>query len=184
MKDPQLSSFVNELMMEEIAHSMNDTLVSYEESVAFANKVMDRFSNPFLLHKWLSISLNYTSKMKMRNVPLIIRYFEKFNKVPSCMALGFAAYIVFMNSRKGNDGAYHGEINGNTFVIEDEKAAFFSEQWALGNTDTIAKAVLSNTELWGTDLTQLKGFTAAVVQNMNTILAEGMVAALNKKSRE
>jgi len=182
MKDAQLSSFVKQLMMEEIARSMNDTLVTYDESVAFANKVMDRFSNPFLLHKWLSISLNYTSKMKMRNVPLLTRYFEKFNKVPSCMALGFAAYIVFMNSHKGNDGAYHGEINGNTFVIEDEKAGFFAEQWALGNTDTIAKAVLSNTELWGTDLTQLKGFTETVVQNINTILAEGMVAALNKRS--
>lgn len=183
MKDKQLSSFVRQLMMEEIARSMNDDLVTYDESVAFANKVVDRFSNPFLLHKWLSISLNYTSKMKMRNVPLIIRYFEKFNKVPGRMALGFAAYIVFMNCRKGSDGAYHGEINGNTFVIEDEKAAFFAEQWALGNTDTIAVAVLSNTELWGTDLTQLNGFATAVVQNINTILADGMVAALNKRSQ-
>jgi tagaturonate reductase len=163
---------------------MDDTLVSYDESVAFANKVMDRFSNPFLLHKWLSISLNYTSKMKMRNVPLLTRYFEKFNKVPACMALGFAAYIVFMNSRKAADSAYHGEINGKTFVIEDEKAAFFAEQWALGNTDTIAKAVLSNTGLWGTDLTQLKGLTTAVVQNINTILADGMAAALSKRSHE
>lgn len=98
------------------------------------------------------------------------------------MTLGFAAYIVFMNSQKGADGAYRGEINGNSFVIEDEKAGFFAEQWALGNTDTIATSVLSNTGLWGTDFTQLTGFTAAVIQNINTILAEGMVEALKKRS--
>jgi hypothetical protein len=44
--------------------------------------------------------------------------------------------------------------------------------------------VLSNTELWGTDLTQLKGLTTAVAQNINIILAEGMAAALSKRSHE
>ena len=80
MNDEKMAAFVKRLMMREIARSWMKEL-SYNEACAFASKVIDRFSNPFLEHKWISISMNYTSKMKMRNVPLLLRHSDKTGKV-------------------------------------------------------------------------------------------------------
>ncbi len=90
MMDEQLSSFVRRLMMLEIAVALDSQTISYNEACAFANQVTDRFRNPFLDHKWVSISMNFTSKMKLRNIPLLLRYYEKTDAVPENMALGFA----------------------------------------------------------------------------------------------
>lgn len=60
-------------------------------------KVLDRYRNPFIEHQWLSISLQYSSKMKMRNVPVLLKHYEKTDAVPQHMALGFARSL-FMES--------------------------------------------------------------------------------------
>ena len=45
----------------------------------FANQVFERFRNPFIDHQWLSITVQYTSKMKMRNMPLLLSHYELSN---------------------------------------------------------------------------------------------------------
>ena len=57
-----------------------------EDALAFADDVLDRFRNPFLQHRWLSICLQYSSKMKTRNVQNIRRHYEKKKSAPPLMA--------------------------------------------------------------------------------------------------
>jgi tagaturonate reductase len=48
----------------------------------FAVKVWDRFRNPFLEHEWRVIAANQTEKVRLRVLPMIGRYVERFGKRP------------------------------------------------------------------------------------------------------
>jgi tagaturonate reductase len=87
--------------------------------------VLDRFRNPYLQHQWLNITLQYTSKMKMRNIPILVRYYELYDAAPKNFALGFAAYILFMKAVKKEGEKYYGERNSVLYPINDEKGGIF-----------------------------------------------------------
>ncbi|MEI9910781.1 MAG: hypothetical protein WDO71_14580 [Bacteroidota bacterium] len=89
MSDADISSYVRRLMMLEIAAALDGETITYNEACVFANQVTDRFRNPSLDHKWISITMNYTSKMKLRNIPLLLKHYSKTDTVPENMALGF-----------------------------------------------------------------------------------------------
>lgn len=184
MADPDISSYVRKLMILEIAEALAGKTITYNEACAFANQVTDRFRNPSLDHKWLSITMNYTSKMKLRNVPLLLKHYSKTDKVPGNMALGFAAYLLFMKCKAGSDNVHYGEANGRKYPIQDEMASYFSAKWANSNMDTFADSVLSDKNLWDTDLTQLNGFADAVKENMELLEKQGVAAALAGKQEK
>jgi tagaturonate reductase len=181
LHNDEMSSLIHRMMMSEIATAMDGELIPYKEACTFASTVMDRFKNPFLEHKWISISMNYTSKMKMRTVPLIQQYYKKTGKIPELMALGFAAYLVFMKCRANGDKRYHGEINGKTYAIDDESAGYFAEQWSSNDVDRVVDSVLADRNLWGADLTTLPGFVQAVKDNMRMIQKDGIGSTIKSK---
>ena len=77
--------------------SVGDAGITKADAEAFANQVIDRFRNPYLEHQWESISLNYTSKMRMRNLATLERYVQKgIGDNADYMALGFAGYLKAM----------------------------------------------------------------------------------------
>ncbi|RZM11462.1 MAG: tagaturonate reductase, partial [Pedobacter sp.] len=157
MNDPQLERFVKNLMDEEISPSLSGKDITAAEAADFAGKVVDRFKNPFLDHQWIAITLNYTSKMKMRNLPLLLRYHDQHKNVPAHMALGFAAYVLFMKGTLNAAGKYEGSWQGKTYPIQDEMAGYFAEVWAAGDVASVVDTILSNTKLWEYDLTTLHG---------------------------
>ncbi len=181
MADEEIASFVRSLMMLEIASALDSQTISYNEACAFANQVSDRFRNPSLDHKWISIAVNYTHKMKLRNIPLLLKHYNKTGSVPENMALGFAAYLLFMKGAPGTDKQYSGEANGKKYGIQDDSAAYFSSKWAMGNIDTFANNVLSDNGLWGTDLSVLNGFETAVKENLQKLQMHGVLATLAGK---
>lgn len=180
MGDEIFSAFVRRLMMQEIAIAMESKIITYNEACAFANKVTDRFRNPFLEHKWLSITMNYTSKMRMRNIPLLQQHYAKTGKLPTQMALGFAAYLMFMQCSAGDDKRYYTEINGQRLLVEDDSAGYFAQKWSGGDADSIVDAVLADKELWGTDLANdLPGFADMVKASIKLIQRDGIMAVVS-----
>lgn len=125
----------------------------------FGRMVLDRFRNPFLNHKLLDITVQYTAKMKMRNIPILLQYYKEFGKAPELFAMGFAAYLQFMHGVKEVNGTYYGESNGEYYPINCNFAPYFYEAWQEGFD---LEKVLANVSLWGEDLTKLDGFTDAV----------------------
>ena len=178
MADKKMSILIRELMLNEIAPCVVTEEIGEPEVVEFANTVIDRFYNPQLDHKWSSITLNYTGKMKMRNVPLIKRYYELYKNVPPFISLGFAAYILFMKAVKTEDGKYYGEFNGKSYLIQDPDAFQFYDYWKLNNTKSVVHEILSNELLWGTDLSSLHQFEASVLENLNALMTTGANAIL------
>ena len=177
MDNPVLFNFIKQLMIKEIA-----TAIPYPipETVAseFAENVLDRFANPSIEHQWISITLNYTSKLKMRVVPVLQRYHELYNAVPENLATGFAAWLLFMKAVKKEGPVYFGELNGQTYPIKDEMAGYFFNHWQNLSPEILVRTTLGDTALWDTDLTLIPGFETMVTNKLNAILKQGMMAVI------
>jgi len=181
MADGAFSEYVYKLMKDEIAPAIVNEDITEAEAIEFANNVIDRFSNPFLEHQWQAITLNFTSKMQMRNIPLIRRFYSKNASVPAQIALGFAAYILFMNTQK-NGEAYIAQLNGSSFAIQDEFAEVLFNYWK--KPDQVVKSVLADERLWNKDLTQYSGFAEAVQSNLNDLKNKGAAEVMRKLHTE
>ena len=105
----------------------------------------------------------------MRVIPVLVRYYSIYDTVPQNIAKGFAAYILFMKAVKKNGNVYEGELNGKPYPINDDKAAYFYEQWQKHGEANIVKAVLSDISLWDVDLAALPGFAEAVESNLDQL---------------
>ncbi|HTQ27991.1 MAG TPA: tagaturonate reductase [Puia sp.] len=181
MADHAFISFMTRVMMEEIIPVITDETLDRETAKDFANKVLDRFRNPYMEHQWLSITLQYASKMKARNVPLILEYFKRFGKTPECMAIGFAAHLLFMKTEKGQDGNYYGNTGGKKYQVNDDRAGHYAELWSRLNKDELVKQVLSDVEWWGTDLSALPGFVSQVTQALYELTNKGVREVISQQ---
>jgi tagaturonate reductase len=180
MSNEILSSFICKLSMQEIATAIVDEKISYNEACSFAAKVMDRFRNPYLEHSWLNIAVQYSSKMKMRNIPLLLKHYSKTNQPPERMALGFAAYLLFMKSVKNNDEQYTGNANGTEYLIQDDYAPYLAAKWDNSNVDEVVDSILTDIKLWDTDLLMLNGFSELVKANVKSLMNNGAIVAIRQ----
>ncbi len=180
MSNEFMSSFIHNLAIKEIAPAVAGKVISYEEASDFALKVLDRFRNPFLDHQWLSISVQYSSKMRMRNIPLLVRHYEQTNYPPLHMALGFAAYLLFMNGTSNHKDQYVGKLNGKEYVIQDDHAGLIAGKWQQSKNGEVAEAILAEKEFWGADLVALNGFEEAVKTNLQSLIKNGTMATLRR----
>jgi len=168
MDDERFTKFITQLVFEEIRPAIPykiDDVVAAD----FANKVLDRFRNPYIRHEWLSISVQYATKIKMRVIPLLLNYYKLSNTVPACMAMGFAAFIRFMRVKEGDEGQYTGTINNGEYKVTDSQAAYFAKVWENADSDAVIQNILKDKDLWDADLDILPGFTAAVIEQFNQV---------------
>ena len=194
MRHPAMSKFIESLMLDEIVPTVPDYDIPGMDKAAvtqFAHDVLDRFRNPHLDHLLLSISMQETAKMQARNVATLQRYYEQVKAVPKRMALGFAAYLLFMRAIREEKGQFFGEIalagGGKlNYPIRDDKAGYFYGDWKIvkanspATVEKFVKSVLSDLTLWQTDLTTLPGFAEAVTQDLNRLLTTGVEKTLEK----
>lgn len=146
----------------------------------FAINTFERFCNPFIDHQWHSIAVQYTSKMKMRNVPLLQRHYELNNSAPLYMASGFAAFLLYMKVIRKTGNNYFGERNGIEYEIKDDSAEFFYTTWSNENANSVATEVMSNEALWDTDLTQLPGFLQTVQELLQDMMTNGVLQTIEQ----
>jgi tagaturonate reductase len=178
MDNEGFSTFIEQLMKTEIIPSIVSDEITPGEAEQFANSVLDRYRNPFIEHQWISITMEYSSKMKMRCIPVLLAYCDKFNTLPSLMTAGFAAHLQFMKSI-GKDGEKHmGTCYGKTYVINDSNATVYATAWSGEDNQGTVNKILSDTALWGLDLTQLSGFKDMIVENLNLIQNIGVKSIL------
>ncbi len=157
MANGYLSKLVMNLMLSELALAIPYKM-DFKVADRFGRSVLDRFRNPFINHKLIDITVQYTTKMRMRNVPLLVNYYQEFGKAPELFAMGFAAYLQFMHAVKEENGKYFGDSNGELYPINCDYAGYFYEAWK----DFDLKKILADTSLWGADLSALPGFDQAV----------------------
>ena len=130
MEDPIMREHIRKCVFEEIIPTLD---LPREELNGYANQVLIRFSNPYIKHYLSSIALNSVSKFKVRVLPSILEYKKRFGKYPPTLCFSFAKLIEFYKNGTPND---------------DPIATEYLK------TKTV-KEILSNKELWGTDLSDM-----------------------------
>lgn len=173
VQDDVFGRFTKELMHKEIAAAIPFDIPA-QQKADFANSTFDRFCNPAIDHQLLSITVQYTSKMKMRNLPLIQRHYELSSSAPVRMAAGFAAYLLFLKVTRKDENKYFGERDGAEYEIKDDSAPYFYEVWQQNEAAAVPAAVMQNAALWEVDLTQYPGFLAAVQEQFDSMLSKGV----------
>lgn len=173
MENAETAQFIERVMLNELAPSI-PYKVDPAQAQEFGRQVLDRFRNPFIRHQLIDITVQYTAKMKMRNIPTLLNHYQKSEEVPALFAKGFAAFLRFMKPVVHKDGGYYGERNGQPYSIRCDSAAYFDEKWknAASPVD-LAQQVLSDVSLWDTDLTLLPGFADAVKGHMTEPVVTG-----------
>ena len=179
MKSEVMEAYISRLMLSELAVGIPYQMDA-EVAENFGKQVLDRFRNPYLEHRWLSITMNYTSKMAMRNIPTLLHFYKTQKTVPNHFALGFAAYLLFMKAVKVENGVYYGHSNGSDYAIQDDKAPYFYDVWQRFSVEELVSAVLKNQNFWHTDLSLLEGFKNAVAGYLNNMLNIDVFETLNK----
>ncbi|GAA4746632.1 tagaturonate reductase [Flavisolibacter ginsenosidimutans] len=177
MDDETMSGFIADVMQNEIASNIPYD-VDLSTAQDFGNKVLDRFRNPHIRHQWISITMNYSSKLKMRCVPVLLQHYKKTSAAPEAIALGFAAYLLFMKGVTVRDGKYYGDLNGTSYFIQDDTAEIFYKRWAKLSPADLVKETLRDAAYWGADLHSLPGFAKAVTDKLNLLLNSGAKAAV------
>ena len=73
-------------------------LYGEDELKSYVHEVIERFENPYIKHKCRAIALNSISKFKVRCLPSIKAYYEKFGKAPEHLSVACDKLIEFYKS--------------------------------------------------------------------------------------
>jgi tagaturonate reductase len=159
MDDPQFLAFIDAEMYEEIIPVLD---LPHNELAAYAESVKERFENPFMHHELNSIALNSISKFKSRLLPILTKFHDKNNAFPERITLALSALLF----------AYTGDPEVAITPIDGaETIAAFHAAFTSG--DYVA-TILSDTTIWGRDLTTLDGLVAKVTENISSVRAHGV----------
>ncbi len=175
MEDATIRGFMN-MALSEIKPGVK---LPSDEVQAFTDSVFERFENPFIRHKVLDISLNSVSKWRARVLSSFKDFYNANNAIPKALTFSFAALLAFYTSDTMEDGVLKAKrLDGTEYIIKDGEAElkFFLEN----SNKPVAQYVeltIKNSDLWGEDLSQYKGFNEAVVKYLTEIRANAKVAA-------
>ena len=180
MADPCVRGFIEKVLYGEISPTVK---LPEQEVREFADSVIERFENPFLGHRLLSIALNSVSKWKSRILPSFKDSLAATAKLPECMTFSLAALAAFYRSSERGDGCLVGKRDSEsneTYEIRDDAHVldFFESKSSLPNGEYV-KALLSNTEFWGEDLSKIPAMSEKVTEYLNEISSKGMSNVIN-----
>ncbi len=155
MDDNETLAFIKRVINDEIIPTLD---LPEAELKQFASDVEDRFSNPYIQHALTSIALNAISKFNVRIVPTITEYVGRKNAVPDNLAQSLAALLCF----------YRGNWRGEVIPLNDSPEVLHTlqEAWVMNDIDQTVESLLANAQLWGQNLTEIKGLTQAVTQHI------------------
>ena len=149
LKDEQLNAFLNTCLFDYILPMLDNT----DEIKSFANAVLERFANPYIRHLWKSISLNSVSKFTARVLPTVNDYVDKNNCPPKPLVFSLACLIEYYKTNEVTDSEYAVDYIKNNDI----------------------KSILSNTDLWGQDLS---GMLDTVNESLERIHRGGIREAI------
>ena len=114
-------------------------------------------------------------------MPSLLGYVEKNGTLPACIAASFAFYIAFYNGNKLTDAGLIAERNGNEYTVMDDRAVleFFYNHRNDSNSELV-HAVMTNTDFWGRDLTEIKGFEKVVCEYLEDTKTNGAYEVMKK----
>ena len=175
MVNPGVRTFIRRVLLDEIVPTLD-----VPDAEPFARSVLERFENPFIRHALFDITLQGTTKWRVRVVPTLVRAAEMRGGVPDTLAFGLAAHLLFLRG----DLQRRRVIAGQTVPPDDLGERIRLAWTALSpEPDRIAlhamvHTTLSDSEIWGVDLSRLPMFVESVSLQLARIMTLGADRAL------
>lgn len=148
VRESLLDAALNEFLEKCLFDCILPVLGQTEENRQFAAAVLTRFANPYIRHRWQSIALNSVSKFTTRVLPTVFEFYSINRTLPKPPVFSLACLIEYYKTNA---------------AIEDDRAA----------TDFIrhhsVKEILSDTAIWGRDLSVLEGLVAESLDKIHTV---------------
>lgn len=171
MSDPVLRAFIEGMIFTEIAPT-----TGAPNAEGFAQEVIGRFSNPYLEHSLIDITLHGTAKLGVRIVPSILAYVDKFGRIPDLLGFGFAAFLLFLRA-----DIHARRRQQKLHVPSDTGGEQVTRAWTTFRPEDPAvfvQSVASMSSIWGADLSAIPGFVIHVEKQLTAIMREGFNPAL------
>ena len=175
VEDERVGRFMRRAMFDEIVPGL-----AAPDAESFAHEVLERFANPYVRHALIDITLNGTTKLRVRVVPSIVAYQRLTGRPPTSLAFGFAAYLVYMRGELQAERRAAG-----LRVPEDPEGDRVRAAWLRADLRSdqslidLARALCADTALWSADLLALDGFADLVGEHLARIVRQGVRAALD-----
>lgn len=160
MADENFRLAAHRLMMHEQAPTLRVTGVNLHQ---YAHNLIERFSNPSLKHRTWQIAMDGSQKLPQRMLESVRWHLQQGDEWP-CLALGIAAWMRYVS---GVDDA------GNTIDIRDPLAQKIQTLVANSPETERVAALLTLTEIFGTDLPQDEHFVRPVNDAWNELCRHG-----------
>lgn len=172
VEDAFSGTFLREAIYQEIIPTLD---LPERELSQFADSVIERFRNPFIRHELKSIALNSISKYKVRVLPSLLEYVNRFGRLPERLVFSLACLIMF----------YQGEWHGEALPVNDdgEILKFFRDAWSAGDARMAATQTLLNTAFWDSDLTSVPGLPDRVTWHLEMLQRYDVATAWAGRSR-
>ena len=161
MADDRLSAFIDRTVKNEIVPFVSADIPS---TLGFAESVKERFSNPFLNHQLISISLNSISKWRARVLPSFKDYYQRYGRIAQDLTIGFSYLMALYLGIKKSGTGYTVTLPSGDVEFKDDEAYL---RYFAGGGDVIG--FMSDKDVWGEDLTAYCGFADAVTENVKKI---------------
>ena len=174
VEHPALGPFLRSVLLDEIVPTLD-----VPGAEAFAREVLDRFANPYLQHQLWDITLQGTTKFRVRVVPSILEFVRITGTVPRALALGFAGFLAFHEGKLQEARRRAGEAVPADSVGESIQARWRDVGDAPTALASFVRTVCADTALWGADLAAVPGFVDVVADDLATIREQGAVAAID-----
>lgn len=165
-KNPLVEKYINCMVEEEVLPVIDE---DPDELKKFSETILERFYNPFLKHYLKDISLNSLSKWEARNFPTVWDNYNKQNKKARLALFSFAAYLVLYGGKS--------EVN---FIPNDtpEFVEFIRSTFNENDLNAWVSGIVNHKTMWNENFSQIPFFIDEVVEDVASILRQGMRQAL------
>jgi tagaturonate reductase len=172
VEHPVVGKFLKGEIFEEIVSTLD---LPKEELEQFSNEVIDRFRNPYIKHKLMSIALNSWSKFETRVLPSILEYIKRKGSVPQRLAFSLAATIAFYKGKRGDEDI---ALNDDAATLELLKNVWSKSDGSDAAVKNVVTEVLSYQKNWKNDLNEVEGLNDAVTKHLINIEKIGVQKAI------
>lgn len=167
VEHPQMGLVLRRMLFDEIVPT-----IQADYAAPFARQVLDRFANPYARHQLRDITLHGGAKMRVRVLPSIVAYADRFGQPPVLLTLGFAAYLLHARDEPA-PGAKPDDVGGR---IRD---VWRSSSGPALDDVSFARAVCGDADLWGAKLDAVPGFCELVTRQIQALRHGGVAGVVN-----
>lgn len=180
LADAAIAGYLDRLLHDEVLPSIGGFVAGAADAelLAFADRITERFTNPFLRHRLADIALNSLSKWQTRNLPVVLDAWRAGQDAP-LEVLALAALVVLYSGR-GADSArvaqFGYQVDDDEALVGQIRSSFDADDVEGWLRETIVAARLVEGLPASVDVAAR--LAAEAVPYARSILEEGVVATL------